>query len=394
MRVVVLTRLFPNALEPLWSPFNRQQFAALGRLCDVDVLGVIPWFPGARALRRVSAAGRLVDVPARETIDGLTIHHPRYLLLPKLPAASAALYAASLLPAAWRRRGADVLLGAWAYPDGAATVMLGELLGLPTVIKVHGSDLNVVGKLPSVRAHLRALLPRATRLVAVSRPLADELAALGSPRERIAVVPNGVDATLFHPRDRAAARAALGLPRDGRLVVYVGRLVREKGLVELLNAFAQLAPRHPDLSLALVGDGAARAELQSLAERIGTRVLLAGARPIDEIPSWLAACDLFTLPSWNEGTPNVLLEALACGRRAVTSDVGGIPDVMTSPSLGEMVKPMDADALAAAIARQAYADYSPDDVAALGARGGWAESAARLHRVLAEAAAQPRGGGR
>jgi glycosyltransferase involved in cell wall biosynthesis len=390
MRVVVMTRLFPNALEPLWSLFNKQQLTALGRLCEVEVLGVIPWFPGARVFRRWSAAGRLAGVPAHERIDGLDVAHPRYLLLPKLPGASAALYAASLLPAMWRRRRADVLLGAWAYPDGAATVMLAELLRLPSVVKVHGSDLNVIAKLPSVRAHLKTLLPRATRAVAVSRPLADELAALGVDAARIAVVPNGVDAALFHPRDRKDARAALGLPATGRLVVYVGRIVRDKGMLDLLDAFATLAPAHPDLSLALVGDGAARAECEARASALGDRVRFAGARPLDEIPRWLAAADLFVLPSWNEGTPNVLLEAFACGRRAVATRVGGIPDLLTSPALGELVPPRDPAALAAALARQAYADYSPSEVAAMSTRGGWAESARKLHEVLLDAVAARR----
>jgi len=388
MRVVAITRLFPNPVEPLWCLFNKQQLAALGRLDDVEVLGVIPWFPGARAARRWSAAGRLSDVPAAEEVDGLRVAHPRYLFVPKLPSASASLYAASLLPAAWRRRrDTEVLLGSWAYPDGAATVMLARALGLPSVVKVHGSDLNVIARIPSVRAHLRALLPRATRLVAVSRALADELAALGVAREHIAVVENGVDASLFHPRDRKEARAALGLPAAGRVAVYVGRLVREKGLFELVDAMGSLPA---DLTLVLVGDGVARGELEARAQPLGARVRFAGARPLDEVPRYLAAADLFVLPSWNEGTPNVLLEALACGRRVVATAVGGIPDVIASPALGELVPPKDAGALAAAIARQAYADYAPSEVAAVGARGGWAESARKLHDVLEDARARHR----
>ncbi len=370
MRVVAITRLFPNPLEPLWCLFNKQQLAALGRLDDVEVLGVIPWFPGARAARRWSAAGRLTDVPPHEIVDGLRVAHPRYLFVPRLPAASASLYAASLFGDVWeRRRDTDVLLGSWAYPDGVATVMLARALGLPSVVKVHGSDLNVIARLPSVRAHLRALLPRADRLVAVSRALADALAELGVPRARIAVVENGVDASLFHPRDRAEARAQVGLPAAGRVAVYVGRLVRDKGLFELVDAMASLPA---DVALVLVGDGAARAELEERARPLGARVRFAGARPLDEVPRWLAAADLFVLPSWNEGTPNVILEALACGRRVVATAVGGIPDVVGSPALGELVPPKDAAALAAAIARQAYADYAPSEVAALGSRGGWA----------------------
>lgn len=388
MRVVAITRLFPNPLEPLWCLFNKQQLAALGRLDEVEVLGVIPWFPGARAARRWSAAGRLSDVPATETVDGLRVAHPRYLFVPRLPSASASLYAASLLPAAWRRRrDTDVLLGSWAYPDGVATVMLGHALDLPSVVKVHGSDLNVIARIPSVRAHLRALLPRATRLVAVSRALADELAALGVPRDKIAVVENGVDASLFHPRDRKEARAQLALPAAGRVAVYVGRLVRDKGLFELVEAMAALPA---DLTLVLVGDGLARAELEERARPLGERVRFAGARPLDEVPRYLAAADLFVLPSWNEGTPNVILEALACGRRVVATTVGGIPDVIGSPALGELVAPRDATALAQAIARQAYADYAPSEVAAVGSRGGWAESARKLHDVLEDALARHR----
>lgn len=388
MRVVAVTRLFPNLLEPLWCLFNKQQLAALGRLDDVEVLGVIPWFPGARAARRWSAAGRLSDVPASESVDGLRVAHPRYLFVPRLPSASAALYAASLLPDVWRRRRAtDVLYGSWAYPDGVATVMLARALDLPSVVKVHGSDLNVIARIPSVRAHLRAFLPRATQLVAVSRALADELTALGVPRERISIVENGVDPSLFAPRDRKEARAALGLPAAGRVAVYVGRLVREKGLFELVEAMASLPP---ELTLVLVGDGVARAELVERARPLGERVRFAGPRPLDEVPRFLAAADLFVLPSWNEGTPNVILEALACGRRVVATTVGGIPDVIGAPALGELVPPKDAAALAAAIARQAYADYAPSEVAALGARGGWAESARRLHEVLADALARHR----
>jgi len=207
------------------------------------------------------------------------------------------------------------------------------------------------------------------------------------PRDQIAIVENGVDASLFHPRDRTEARAQLSLPAAGRVAVYVGRLVRDKGLFELVEAMATLPA---ELTLVLVGDGVARGELEERARPLGERVRFAGARPLDEVPRYLAAADLFVLPSWNEGTPNVILEALACGRRVVATTVGGIPDVIGSPALGELVPPKDATALAQAIGRQAFADYAPSEVAAIGSRGGWAESARKLHDVLEDALARHR----
>src|SRR5439155_26063779 len=149
------------------------------------------------------AAGRLTTVPARERIEDLEVEHPRVLYLPRIGHALApALYAASLLPWLNERRGkVDVVLGSWAFPAGVAAVTMGRLLGVPAVGKRHGSDLNVLPELPPVRRLLQQALPRADRVVAVSRGLADKARALGVSQHRINFVPNGVDRALFHPRD-------------------------------------------------------------------------------------------------------------------------------------------------------------------------------------------------
>jgi glycosyltransferase involved in cell wall biosynthesis len=390
MRVLVVTKIFPNAAEPLSAPFNRQQIAALARLCDVEVMAAIPWFPGAGALRRWSPAGRLTGVPAADTVDGVGVVHPRTLYVPRVGhALSAALYAASLLPAVLRRRGRfDVLLGSWAYPDGVAAVALGRALGVPVVVKLHGSDIDVLAQRPALRRQLRAALPRAARVVAVSRALARKAEALGVPAERVDVVGNGVDGALFFPRERAAARAALGRAGDGRTwILYVGRLEAEKGALDLAAAFHAVAAARPDVALAMVGDGRARAALEASLRPLGDRVILAGARPLAEVPLWMGASDLVALPSHHEGAPNVLLEALTCGRRVVATRVGGIPEIVPRDELGALVPAHDVAALASALERAAATPYDPAGVAALGGRGGWGESAARLADVLARACA-------
>jgi glycosyltransferase involved in cell wall biosynthesis len=380
LRVLVITKLYPNALEPMLAPFNRQQLGALAALpgVSVTILATVPTFPGARLVGSRSRAAAMTAIPAHERIDGQTIAHPRTLYVPRVHGLNAALYAASLLPRVLGLRGQfDVLLGCWAYPDGAASVLLARALGVPAVVKVHGSDINVVAAMPGPRRVLRALLPRASRVVAVSRALAEQTAALGVARERIDLVWNGVDASLFAPRPRAAALAELGLDPGKRWVLYVGRLEERKGVLDLAAAMAQLPH---DICCHVVGDCAMHAELARQ-----PRLTLAGKQPLERIPTYLAAAHALVLPSWAEGTPNVLLEALAAGRRCVATRVGGCADVLDRPELGELVPAREPAALAAAIARVARSDYDPQEIARLGARGGWADSARALLASLERA---------
>jgi glycosyltransferase involved in cell wall biosynthesis len=388
--VLAITKIFPNAAEPLSAPFNRQQFAALNELCELEVMATIPWFPGARMLARWSSAGKLASVPARETIAGLTVSHPRTLFVPRLGhAAWGPMYAASIAPRMLGYRGkADVVLGSWAYPDGYAAVIAARLLGVPAVIKLHGSDINVIAKLPGPRRMVGWALPRAARVVAVSRALANEVAMLGVPRERIAIVMNGVDGELFFPRDRAAARRELGLADGAPLALYVGNLKPEKGVRELVRAWPEVAREVPQARLAVVGSGPLAGEL---ADQLGgdASVHVVGPEPLPRVPLWMAAADVVVLPSHVEGTPNVVLEALASGRRVVASAVGGVPDLITGPTLGALVPPRDAPALARALAEALRTVYDPGEIARLGARGGWAASAAALHDVLRTATVNP-----
>ena len=387
MRVLVLTKIFPNSAEPTSSPFNRQQFAALARSCEVQVLATIPWFPGAAAFGRWSAAGRLAQVPKSERIGGLDVRHPRYAYVPKFaPGLSGPLYAASLVPEVLRYRGrVDIVLGSWAYPDGYAAVSLAELLGVPAVIKVHGSDLNVLAKRPGPRRRMQRAFRHAARIVAVSRPLATIAAELGAPEDAIDIVPNGIDRALFHPREREAARRALGIPVAGKLVLYVGHVAAAKGALDLVRAFAVGKESLGGARLVLVGDGADLRACTELAESLGDDATLVGAQPHERVPLWLAACDLLALPSWNEGVPNVVLEALASGRRVVATQVGGIPDVVTSELFGELVPPRDPQALAAALARAVAEPYDPIVISDALPTPTWDGSAKLLHRSLLRA---------
>ncbi len=384
MRVLAITKIFPNSLEPLSSPFNRQQFGALAELCDLSVLEAIPYFPLSGLTGQPPRAAKLTALPIWETVAGIETFYMRQLYLPKVGTpVGVPLYLASLAPFRALARKFDVILGAWGYPDGCATTLFARALGKPSVIKVHGSDVNVLAKVKSARAVMRRVLPMASAMVAVSRPLGKELEALDVPASRIHLVRNGVDTKLFFPRDRDAALKELGLPLDRPLIVFCGRLEPQKGLEELLEAFGRVRRARPNVMLALLGDGVMRDRVRKEVEASGGALVAPGARPLKEIATWLAACDVFTLPSWMEGTPNVVLEALASGRPAVATRVGGIPDVLSDPKSGILVPAKDAEALAAGLLAALDRKWDPREVAACGP-GSWEKSAKSLHDVLVD----------
>jgi glycosyltransferase involved in cell wall biosynthesis len=337
--------------------------------------------------RRWSHAGRLTKVPPRDSIDGMSVRHPRYVLLPKIGHSVAGpLYAASLAMVALElRRRVDVILGSWAYPDGFAAVVLAELLGVPAVVKLHGSDINVVARLPGPRRRLEWALPRAARVIAVSSPLAEQARALGVAPERIDVIRNGIDRSAFRPRDRARARASLGLEGDEPIVLYVGHVTREKGAYDLVRAVAQGGPRLRESHVVVLGDGSGFEECRELAQELGIRASFVGARPHDEVATWLGACDVLALPSWNEGMPNVVLEALASGRPVVASRVGGIPDVIDSDASGRLVPARDPASLARALERVLGETHDAEGISTRLDVPDWEGSARAVHQSLLRA---------
>lgn len=234
----------------------------------------------------------------------------------------------------------------------------------------------------------RYTLSNAEHAVARSDEAAQVLRAKGYTRP-IEVVPNAVDAELFSPMDsarRAACRAELGL--SGFVVGYVGRLVEEKGLLDLVEALPRC---RPDVNVLLVGTGPLRDRLEQRAKEldVSARVIIAGGKPLEELPGVMNVLDALVLPSrttphWKEQFGRVIIEAQACSTPVIGSDSGAIPQVIGK---GGLVFPEgDVAQLAARI------DALASDAAAARAMGAigreqvekeytWRRAAERMHAI-------------
>jgi glycosyltransferase involved in cell wall biosynthesis len=167
-------------------------------------------------------------------------------------------------------------------------------------------------------------------------------------------VPNGVDAARFapvSPEQRAALRKQLNLPMERPVVFFAGRFEVQKAVDVLLRAWQQVQAQHPEVLLALAGDGSLRGALEQLSHDLHISETVRFLGYTDQMLAYYQAADLFVLPSWSEGMSNALLEAMACGLAPVATAIPGNTDVVTSGQDGLLVQAGDEHALAKAITR-------------------------------------------
>jgi glycosyltransferase involved in cell wall biosynthesis len=389
MKLLFLSNVFPNPLQPTKGVFNLGMVRALARDHEVRVVSPVSWVDELRAARRGAGLGR----GRRAAIGGVEVAHPRSYYPPKVLRGH---YGTFLWWSVGRGAGRlvadfapEAVLGYWAHPDGEVAVRLARRAGVPSVVMVGGSDVLLLGREAGRGRCVRRVLEAADAVVAVSRDLAEALAGLGIPAAKVHVIPRGVDAGAFAPGDRPGARRRLGIPDGAPVLLWVGRLVAVKGLDVLLRACGRLRDRGVAFRLYLVGDGPLRRplEAQARSEGLGPAVAFVGPVAHDDLPDWYRAADLTVLPSRSEGVPNVLRESLACGTPFVASRVGGVPE-LAAGGAGELVEPGDPEALAAALAA-ALARPARVDGAAGSPPMDLADAVAPLSRLLRELAGAP-----
>ena len=383
LRVLVLSAVFPNPAQPIRGVFVKERMRRLANHCRLVVVAPIAWFPLDGLIRGVDRAA----IPTRETRDGLCVYHPRFFCIPRyFKWLDGLFYVCSLLPFLWKLRREfpfDLIDAHFAYPDGMAAALLGKFFGCPVVITLRGS----IVRLSTYRLHrpqLRWALGAATRVLSVSEALKQVAVALGIPAAKIRVIPNGVDTQSFFPMDQSEARRTLGLPLHRTILLSVGTIDEHKGHHRVIGRLPVILSHHPDLLHVIIGvdrpGQSSRRTLERLIARLGLadHVFIAGERPHDEVPLWLAAADLFCLATKSEGWPNAILEALACGRPVVATRVGGVPEIVTREAFGILVPPGDDDALANAIAQALKRRWDPEPMVAHARAHSWEAAALKV----------------
>ncbi|MEE4155192.1 MAG: glycosyltransferase [Erythrobacter sp.] len=375
--VLALSTLYPNAAAPRFGTFvarsmesiaRRHRYLAPGaeewRVTVVNPIGLPPIAFGKY---------RSVDgLPHREEWNGLTVHRPRFRLIPRfgarLNAAAIARMAVPLIRQIHKETPIDLIDAQFFFPDGPAAAQIAGELRLPLTIKARGSDITHWGEQGFARAQMLEAAAKADGILAVSEALADAAARMGMEREAIKVHYTGLDRDLFRPLAHTQLRSqlggVLGFPMPERVPVFacVGALIERKGQAIALRALAEMRRDHPEARLIFVGTGEDEPRLRALADELGLarRVHFTGTIDHNMLPLVLSASNAMVLPTANEGLANAWVEALACGTPVITCDVGGVRELIRDRVAGRIVA-RDPAAIAQGL-REVLADQ-PDPLA-------------------------------
>lgn len=358
MRVLVISHLYPSNVDKTAGIFVHEQIKAVIREgCEVRVISPVPFAPRifwSNSKKRVYG-----EIPSSCSIEGISVFYPRYLRLPGKwfhGVSSYTLYFGSLkvVNSIIKEFKPHLLHAYTATPDGYSGILFGRKFHLPLICSLLGSDINLYPEYKPLSFHLtKEVIAEADQIVSVSNTLKSTAEKFAQPRDRIQVVYMGCDLKSFKYSEEARrkVREQLKIPPTARVLIFIGNIKKNKGVFELMEAFTQLNKCYSDLHLIYVGDGKERKKLveEKVKGELRKKVHFVGEKPYIEIPAWLSASDIFAFPSYHEGLPNVVVEALACKRPVVATRVGGIPEVVEEGKSGILINKGDISSLVKSI---------------------------------------------
>ncbi|MBW1973302.1 MAG: hypothetical protein DRP55_08035 [Spirochaetes bacterium] len=223
----------------------------------------------------------------------------------------------------------------------------------PVLVTLRGTDM-AFSKISLFRYIFKFFLKKADMITTVSDELKKEVLSLGIPKEKVLLVPNGVDIEpLVSEKEKETLRKKFSLPLKIPIILFVGRLIKSKGVEILLSIIEDKEIKNQKSSFIFLGKGELEELIEQKAQKIGieNKIILVGHKEHKEVISWIDLSDIIVLPSFSEGRPNIILEAMSRAKPVVATRVGGIPELIDDNITGILVSPKNSKAFLEAIKR-------------------------------------------
>lgn len=367
MKVLHITHLYPRPYDDLLGIAMHRQIKALeAQGCIQKVISPTAWAPFP--IKYLSHKWKsYAQVPMRELVEGIEVYYPRYLVFPR-----ALLFASSGVCMYWgirklirrieREFSFDLIHAHMTVPDGYAGMLISMEYERPLVISVQATDVDITAKRSkSCVAALQRVFAYASRVIAPSPRLAKTL--LSQFDIEPVVIGYGFDPSEVF----TGSSELLSKYRGRRVLLSVSRLIPTKGIDLNVCALKCLVDRYQNLLYLVVGDGPERPRLEQLVCDLNLTkyVRFVGHLPPKQVMEYMAHCELFTLPSWQETFGLVYIEAMAHAKPVIGVQGQGVDGIVIHGETGLLVKPRDVDSLVEALD---FLLSHPEEAKAMGER--------------------------
>ena len=347
LRALTFTSLYPNTEQPYNGVFVERRLRAMADRMAFEIIAPISLLQQWHIFNKV---------PHERYSGNIMIHHPRYTGFPKImkwmdgyimylcTQKSVRSIVESFKP--------DYIDAHYAYPDGYAAMLHAKFNNIPFTLTLRGSDLYLVTKDIWRRNLIAKVLKEAMAVIALSEDLKQMAVDLGASPNKISVISNGVDQSLFKPFDVSSLREQYNISPDSFVLLGVGRLVPLKRFDLLVAIIASLKKRmKKPIHGIIVGSGPEEARLRKLSYEYGLEndITFVGQQFPGELPRWYNLANILMVLSTHEGSPNAPLEALSCGTPVIATAVGNLPDIIDNGS-GLILRDLNSDNIANAVA--------------------------------------------
>ena len=400
-RVLSLSCLYPTPMQPQQGVFVQRRLRSLAKLAELRVIA-----PCA-VVRYGNPKGARVQLgkdrhPVDRLDSGLPVRHTWWFYPPLSGSLAPFWLTLQLVYPLWRMRKEfrfEIIDTHFGFPEGITGALLSLVFGVPFTMTLRGNEPKH-SRSRLGRFWMAFALRRAGRIFTVSERLRQFAIDFGAEPAKVRTVPNGIDTAVFGPRDRTACRLKYHLPLDQPLIISVGALVERKGHHRIIEALDSLLANRLAAQLVIVGgagpEGQYETKLRKLvSERgLGASVHFLGTLGATAMAEVMSAADVLCLASTNEGWPNVVHEALACGTPVVATDVGAVPDMLAGGRYGIIVPVDEPLLLKEALRESLQRNWDRAAIEAWGKSRPWSQVAAEVFEEMQAMIAQEQAGPR
>lgn len=357
MNILVISHMYPSVADSMSGIFVHQQVKQLIREGHrVKVVSPKPFAPFP--LKYLSSKWKgYSSIPVRDVIEGVEVYYPRNIEIPRgimFSSSGMRMFAGikKTVDIIHDNFKFDIIHAHVALPDGCAGMLAARKYKVPLIVTIHGQDMQyTIHENNKSREIIKNVINSSFKTIMVSKKLKGiALSELSIPENKIEVIGNGIDIGNLRDKGNVDNRLVEGY-KGKRVILSASNLISLKGIDFNIKAVKKLSDKFKDMVYLIIGDGPERRNLENLACDLGIsdKIEFLGQLPHEEVMKYMAICDIFSMPSWNEGFGMAYIEAMSSGKPIIACEGQGIQDVVTNGINGMLVKPKDVDSLAEAM---------------------------------------------